>query len=145
MTCCRSFFFFLFVCSLISPATVLTMPYYALLYALCRYLLPLRVVFVRKTAVISFVLFCPRNSSYLPPCGFVRAAGICSSSERMVSLWQLQPFLSFPIFLYHILQNTRRLLFFVCCFVFSLLVYFFPLFFLWSGLFCWCSRTRYAT
>ena len=46
-------------------------------YALCRYLLPLlRVVFVRETAVIFFVLFCPCNSS-LSSCCFVRATGIC--------------------------------------------------------------------
>ena len=83
-----------------------------------------------------FVQFWPCNSSYLlrvvsavqqqltSSC-FVRATGICSSktSARMVFLRQLQPFLFFPIFLHHILQNTCRSFFFhgLACFFVVLL------------------------
>ena len=109
------------------PYFPLHRPYYV---SLCRYLLPpLRcLVFVRKTAVISlrvatavifFVSFCPHNT------------GICSSSARMVFLWQLQPFLSFPAFLHHILQNSYSstslsfvLLFLLSFFFLSLFIHF---------------------
>ena len=51
----------------------------------------------------------------------------------MVFLWQLKPFLYFPI-LHHILQNTCRLFRVVIFFLFSFFFFPFPLF-LWSGLF----------
>ena len=74
----------------------------------------------------------------LSSCCFVRATGICSSSARMAFLWRLRPFLSSPIFLHHILQNTCRLSWFVLL-LFSFFSSSFSLcfsFFLWSGLFC---------
>ena len=80
----------LFFCSLISLPAGLIMPY----YALGRYLL--RVVFVSKTTVILFVLFCPCNG-YL----FLFSTYGCSSGNCSLSLpfrRQLQPFPSFPIF-----------------------------------------------
>ena len=58
----------------------------------------------------------------------------------MVFLSQLQPFLSFPVLLHHILQNTCRLFRFVFCFFSFLFFLFFSpvfLFFLSSGLLCY--------
>ena len=75
----------------ISLPTGLTMP----CHASCRYFLPLRVV-----------LSVHQQLSYMYSCCLARATGICSSSARMVFCWQLQPSLSFPIFLHHILHNT---------------------------------------
>ena len=122
MTCCCPFIF--------------VAPLFPSPLALCRHFLALlRVVFVRKTAVIFVVLFCPCNSRYLLRVVFVRATDICSSSARMMFLWQLQPFLSVPIFLHHILQSTCRLFCFVFFLLFSSLLFFFSLF-LWSGLLC---------
>ena len=113
-------------------------------------LLPLlRVVFVRKTVVIFVVLFCPCNSRYLLRVVFVRATGICSSSARVVSLWQLQPFFSVPTFSHHILRNMCRLLFlFFLFFPFFLLSFFlfflfFPFLFFYGLAGSLCSRTRY--
>ena len=127
-------------------------------YALCRYLFPLlRVVFVRKIKVIFFVLFRPCNSSY-PHRVFVRVQQVSFfSSTYGVPLWQLQLFLSFPIFLHHILQNT--LLFVLVClfvrlfacffFLFFSLLLFFSSFFSSSFFMDWlvllCSRTRYVS
>ena len=70
--------------------------------------------FVLATAVISFVV-CPCNKYYL----FLFSTYVC-----MVFLWQLQPFLSFPI-LHHILQNICRLFCFAFLYHFLLFFFFF--------------------
>ena len=124
-TCCRPLFF--------------SAPFFPPPPALCRYLLPrLRVVFVfvRETAVLFFVPYCPCNRSFLLRVILSVATGICSSSAHM--LCSLQPLLSFPIFLHHILQNTCRLFcfgfFFLSFFFFSFIFLFFYSFFFSSSL-----------
>ena len=132
MTCCRPFFFlpfFLFVCSLIPAPPTGLMPASSSSSSCCFRL-------QNSNYLLRVVLSMQQQSS--SSCCFVRATGICSSSAPTVFL--LQPFLSLPILLHHILRNTCRLF----CFVFFLLFFhFFPFFSyfsffvgLWSGLFC---------
>ena len=66
MTCCRPFFLFLFLA--FSFCCLIPMP----TGHICRYLLPLvRVVLVRETAAIFFVMFCPcNNQCFLHCCVF---------------------------------------------------------------------------
>ena len=129
MTFCRPFFFFF------SPF---------LSCCLLRYFPPHR---PHTGVFFLFVLFlfvrrqlsssCCFVRANLSSCCFARAKGICFSSARMVFL--LQPFLSFPIFSHHVLQNTCRLFCFALfCFFCSLssFLFFFFSFFLWCGLFC---------
>ena len=102
--------------------------FFVLVVSVKQYLLS-SCCFVRATAVILFVLFCPCNR-----CLFLFSTyGVPLASNCSLSF----PFLSFPIFLHHILQNTCRLFCFVAFFLFfpSFLFSFFSLF-LWSGLFC---------
>ena len=94
---------------------------------------------VRETACIFFV-FCPcYSSSYLVRACHVRATGILF---RM--LFFLQPFLSLPIFLRHILQNTCRWFRFVFFILFFFFLFLTSVFFVvWLVLLR--SRTRYAS
>ena len=126
MTCCRlsffSFFFFFFCLLRCFPPH---RPYAGasflfVLFSSVKHQLSSS-CFVLATAVIFFV-FCPCNR-YL----FL-------FSTYVVRVF-LQPFLSFPISLHHILQNTCRLI----CIVFFFLLCFFSslfLFFLSSSVFC---------
>ena len=109
MTCRLFFFFFLLNPVLPSPP------------ALCRYPLPLRVVCVRKTAVIFFVLFCPCN----------RYMFLFSTYGVLLAIAAF-PFLS-DLLASH--SSKHLLFFFVFCF-FSVLFSLFS-FLLWSGLFCY--------
>ena len=85
----------------------------------------LRVVFVRETAVTSYLLFVLSVQQLAAVCRLLRVAlsvqqvsvplSVCSSCS-----------LSFPIILRHLLQNTTHLSFVVC---FALFSFIFPFFF----------------
>ena len=134
------------VCSLLSlhtsPVLVFFAPLFPLLPSLCRYLLPLRVVFVRKTAVVLILLFCPCNSSYL-----LRVVlPVQQESVPLQHVWRSSGHcsLSFPLRSSCITFSRAPVVFFaLLSFYFSssfvlLFFFFFPFFslYLWSGLFC---------
>ena len=101
--------------------------------------------FVRKIAVIFFVLFCPCSSSCLLRV-VLPVQEVYVSLQRVWLLWQLQPFILFSgLLAEHSSDHLSLVMLCFPCSVFFFLCFSFFLFFFIARLVSLCSRTRYAS